>query len=92
MTVIEVSNSVLAVDDNDLEGKFNLYPNPVNDMFTISTQEKINEIQIFEVTGKQVLQIKNPTMTIDVSQLKSSIYILKIITDNRVSTKKLIKI
>ena len=91
MTVIEVLNSVLAIDDNDLEGKFNLYPNPVNDVLTISTQEKINEIQIFDVTGKQVLQIKNPTMTIDVSQLKSSIYILKIITDNRVSTKKLIK-
>ena len=90
MTVIEVANTALSVGENDLI-EVAIYPNPVKDILTISTQENINTVQIFDLTGKQVLQVKNPIITIDVSQLKSSIYILKIMTDDEVSTKKLIK-
>jgi len=91
MIVIEVLNPILAVDDNEFKGVFELYPNPVTNIVLVSTQEKINEIQIFDVTGKQVLVVKDSSTNIDVSQLKPSIYILKIITDKGVSTKKLIK-
>jgi len=90
VTLIEVANTTLSVDKNEF-GDTQLYPNPVNDVLHISYQESINSVQIFDMTGKQVLQVKNSTRTIDVSQLKASIYILKIMTDNGVLTKKLIK-
>ena len=86
-----VSLSTLSIASEELKKIIHIYPNPVNDILSISYQGNINTVQIFDLTGKEVLQIKNPTMTIDISQLKSSIYILKIITDNGVSTKKLIK-
>ncbi len=91
MIVIEVLNPILAVDDNEFKGVFELYPNPVTNIVLVSTQEKINEIQIFDVTGKQVLVVKDSSTNIDVSQLKPSIYFVKISTDKGVLTKKLIK-
>ena len=86
-----VSSAVLNVASEEFDKAFQMYPNPVNDVLSISFPGNINTVQIFDTTGKQVLQVKNPTMTIDISQLKSSIYILKIMTDDGILTKKLIK-
>ena len=86
-----VSSAVLSVELEGLDHELHVYPNPVNDILSISYRGNINTVQIFDLTGKKVLQVKDPTMTIDVSQLKSSIYFVKIYTDKGVSTKKLIK-
>ena len=90
ITVIEVANSALSVGENDLLD-IRLYPNPVSDILTITAKENINSIVIYDINGKQILSIENPSERVDVSELKPAVYLIKIITDSGVSNKKLIK-
>jgi hypothetical protein len=72
--------------------KFSLYPNPTNTGFvniTSTTADAMN-VQVFDILGKQV---KNETLVnnkLDVSNLKSGLYMVKITQNNATSTKKLV--
>ena len=88
-------NSVLHVDKRYLLNKVSVYPNPLDNTFTLKTGVlDLNsiEIQIYNVIGKKVLEKRNlKSKTIDVSSLNSGIYILKIINEKKYKTIKLVK-
>jgi len=71
-----------------------VYPNPANDMITIShSSTKISNIQIFDITGKQVksLNISDNKQTIDISGLQQGLYLVSLFDDKKiVSQQKLI--
>jgi hypothetical protein len=93
ITVVEVLNANITLGIDDVQkNELKLYPNPVKNILTISSIENINTIHVFDITGKQVLFIKNPSKNIDLSNLKPAMYILKIVTKKGVLVKKLIKI
>jgi len=83
--------SVLSSPEFNSQG-FSIYPNPTNTGFvtiTSSNTDAVN-VQVFDMLGKQV---KNETLnnnTLDVSNLRSGVYIIKIEQNNLSSTKKLI--
>lgn len=87
----EVTPSSLSINDN-LANNFSLYPNPVsNGVVNIRTnsQDAIN-ILVYDVLGKQV---KNETITnntLDVSNLNTGIYIVKLSQNEATVTKKLV--
>jgi hypothetical protein len=70
-----------------------IYPNPTKKHLNINTQARVKSISIIDMTGKTVYKIANPnqTKTIDLSILKLGIYIVKIHTNSRVFTKRIIK-
>ena len=74
-----------------IEG-LNLYPNPVsNGKVYISTKnDSEKEIIIFDLLGKKVLQTLISSKELNVSNLNSGVYIIKIIEDNASATRKLI--
>lgn len=76
---------------NEIE--FSFYPNPVKDLLNIeSPQSELQKIQIFDMNGKQVLQLDMVGQeTIDVSQLKSGVYLLQVETREGKATRKLVK-
>lgn len=82
-----------SVEKNNIDG-FTTYPNPVNNgrltITTSSASEK--EVTIFNVLGKRVFSQKftGTNKQLDVSQIKSGIYIMKVIEDEKVATKKLV--
>ncbi|MDA9295064.1 T9SS type A sorting domain-containing protein [bacterium] len=82
----------LSVSKDEIEG-FSLYPNPVsNGKFSISTGENlIKNIELFDVNGKMVLSrsVKNKE-SINISNLNSGIYILKVEENSKNATRKLI--
>lgn len=82
----------LSVAKDEIEG-FSLYPNPVsNGKFSISTGENlIKNIELFDVNGKMVLSrsVKNKE-SINISNLNSGIYILKVEENSKNATRKLI--
>ncbi|MEE9407852.1 MAG: endonuclease [Polaribacter sp.] len=84
--------STLSTKENSFES-FNIYPNPVsgNDLFIKTSQD--SSIKIYNVLGKLMLtdSINSSKSKIDVSSLQKGIYLLKIITGNGSTTKKLIK-
>lgn len=68
--------------------KINIYPNPVTSSLSISNLELLNakSIKIYNYLGQEVLNHKNLSSTINVSQLQSGTYIITIeSTDNKFS-------
>ena len=73
---------------------FSLYPNPVSGN-TVSLRqtnnEQIDEVQIFSITAKKLKTIQNPSNRLDLSDLASGVYLIKIFSNKAVAYKKLIK-
>ncbi|MFV9549854.1 T9SS type A sorting domain-containing protein [Algibacter sp. PT7-4] len=88
--VITFTNT-LSLKENKIAG-FAIYPNPVSQEFvTISSKSNSSlNIQVFDVVGKQVLNQTVTNNKLNVSSLKSGIYIIKAIQNNAISTKKLV--
>ena len=74
-----------------IEG-LSLYPNPVsNGKVYISTKNDLDkEIIIFDVLGKKVLQTMISSRELNVSNLSSGVYIIKINEKEASATRKLI--
>ena len=71
----------------------NIYPNPANDKLYIETQTLTQTIEIFDVYGRRQKSIVNSqrSTVIDLSELKSGIYFVKINTEKGNIVKRIIK-
>lgn len=71
---------------------FNLFPNPTSNGFVTisSTNDEAMAVQVFDVLGKQVKQVTLTNNTLNVSDLNSGIYIVKITQNDASTTKKLV--
>lgn len=81
--------SQLGADSFDY-GSFMVYPNPAKDQLVISAKEEILEVEVYTILGSKILEEKNKS-TINVSDLKSGVYLLSITTESGKCTKKFIK-
>ena len=90
--VVTISSQTLGLNELSLN-KVNIYPNPVqNELFVEVKNEKITKIDIIDFSGKVIKSIANSTTkSIDVSELKQGIYVLKVSTETGVSTNRFIK-
>ena len=72
-----------------------VYPNPVNDKLYIATEEEVEDVVVYSITGVIVGQQSTVngqhTLTIDLSDLKSGIYFVKINTEKGNIVKRIIK-
>lgn len=85
--------SVLNSDSFNLSN-VSLFPNPVSNQLTINANVNIENVQIYNILGKQVLtkSLNERSASIDVSSLNSGIYILKYISyNNKFGVQKFIK-
>nr|WP_315178235.1 T9SS type A sorting domain-containing protein [uncultured Flavobacterium sp.] len=74
-----------------IEG-LNLYPNPVSNgkVYITSKNDLDKEVIIFDVLGKKVLQTMLSSRELNVSNLTSGVYIIKINEKEASATRKLI--
>jgi hypothetical protein len=74
-----------------IEG-LNLYPNPVSNgkVYISSRNDLDKEIIIFDVLGKKVLQTMISSKELNISNLNSGVYIIKINEGLATATRKLI--
>lgn len=72
---------------------FKFYPNPVNDILTVSYSNVISEIVVYNLLGQQVLTTKpNTTQTqVDLSNLNAGTYMVKVTSDEVTKTVKVVK-
>lgn len=80
--------------ENISNKSFSVYPNPVNDNFTIENTNNIviNSLTLIDINGRTVKTLNNTSLeNISISELNSGIYFLNIATENGVATKKIIK-
>lgn len=91
--VLVFSTQTASVGENTIEG-FSSYPNPVNNgMLTVATSNSNEkEVSIYSVLGKRVFTQKfsGATKQLNVSQISSGIYIMKVLDGDKVATKKLV--
>lgn len=69
-----------------------VFPNPANDKLTVSSTEKINSIEIISMNGLVVLQksINQSSAILNVENLKSGTYFVKVITDDNYLFERII--
>ena len=81
-----------AIEDVAVESDFQVYPNPVNDILTIKTQEN-PEIIINNSQGQEIMRkrMNEPLSTINMSALSSGLYYIQIRTKNDCVVKKVVK-
>ena len=89
--------SVLGLDDNELDIAISMYPNPADSQVTISNSSNIalEKATIYDMNGKLIQQVDLSQMTgekvIDVSYLSAGVYVVQITSDNSSAVKRLIK-
>ena len=94
--LVDTNTSVHEI--KSIENQVNIYPNPANESVTIQAAEQaeIVEIQLFSLHGKtvpiDVLKATNSLVSIQLSTLKSGIYIIQVKLHNGLTLrKKLVK-
>ncbi len=72
-----------------ISNNINVYPNPASNYVMINNAENAN-IQVYDVMGNKVLDIKNISneYKMDVSNLSQGSYMMKIMQNNQVITKR----
>lgn len=73
--------------------KFTAYPNPVKNSLTIRYNENIKDVTVFNLLGQQLF-VKNINATegkVDMSNLSSGTYLVKVNSGDKVQTIKVIK-
>ena len=87
INIIDLENLGLT-DNNKIE--LSVYPNPVIDHININSNEKIDFVQVTDLTGKVILKETN-TNKLNLSHLTKGVYLVKIKTDKSESIQKIIK-
>ncbi|WP_374331056.1 T9SS type A sorting domain-containing protein [Soonwooa sp.] len=82
----------LAVKDV-AQTKVTIYPNPTSDFINIKLEEKenLNQLEIFDLSGKLIKTYENPTKSISVKDLSKGSYLIKLYFGNQIITQKIIK-
>lgn len=87
--------ALLGTQDFDFGTYFTLYPIPANEILNINSKRPIGvkSVAIYNVLGQLVLAYTNgeTIASLDVSQLKTGNYFIKIITDKGTATQQFVK-
>ena len=90
VTNLYTNNSLTSENFNANNLEVGLYPNPVNDILNIDTNEEILSVEVFALQGQKVMTSKQNK--INVAELPAGIYLVRIEdVNNNIATKKIIK-
>lgn len=75
------------------EAKISMYPNPATSTLFISSLENIESVSVYNVIGQEVLNLKvNASNTVlDVSNFQKGVYMVKTVSEGKISSSKFIK-
>lgn len=86
-----VDRTTLGVTDEVAKNtNISIYPNPATDFVSIKSESKINNVEVFDVSGRKV-QVKLNDNKLDVRNLNSGTYLITIETKEGKTTEKFIK-
>ena len=71
---------------------FDIYPNPTGNYINIRSEVKINKLEIFDLMGKKLLEIKKESINrVRLPRINSGVYIVKLFSDEGISNHRIIK-
>ena len=91
-----VYNSTARMSGNDIQetveaAKLTLYPNPVSGELNISSAKAIQNVEVYNLSGALVNSQQGNSNILDMSNLANGSYLVKIYTEEGVTTKIIIK-
>lgn len=83
---------LLGVNEH-LYNETQISPNPFKDNISINISQvlKLDQIEVYDITGKLVYSNSEDIRTIDLGHLQSGVYILKLVANNEQATFRLVK-
>ena len=90
---LTITNATASIGDIFVENAIRIYPNPVLKTLFIETNSNLilREVLIYNLLGKVVQKEKNVTESISLKAFPKGIYLLKIITNQGIGVKKILK-
>ena len=85
-----IESAVLSVDKKELS-KVSFFPNPVKNILSYNASSKVDEITFYSIIGKEVYRDNSGKNDIDISNLNKGIYLLKVRSDKKTETYKIVK-
>jgi hypothetical protein len=83
---------VLATSEAAQKNALKIYPNPFTDTISISDIEKVKSVSVIDLSGRVLKVIENVSSEINLSELKTGLYILNVqYKDGSTSSYKIIK-
>lgn len=82
--------SITTVDDGTVDDSgLMVFPNPASDFINLKQDETIKELKIYDLNGRNILRINNPSFPLDVKSLIPGMYVIKVQIGEVVKTTKL---
>jgi hypothetical protein len=90
--MLKITDETLADDDFELKDKLSVYPNPTKNIINLSNPDGliIDKVTIADTTGKMVYCPEN-SEDINIADLSTGIYFMKVYSQNKVGCFKIIK-
>jgi len=92
--VVENVWGTTGIFDRVNEFTYNMYPNPANDFIYIANVADVNKVEVYDVTGKMVRSADlfgQNDFTMNVSDLKTGMYIISVTNASGVQSSKFMK-
>ena len=81
---------VLSTENTIVLSEAKVYPNPVRNNLYIKSKENILKIEVYNLLGKKIIEKENSSF-INLSNLKASIYFVRVYTQTNRISKRIIK-
>ena len=93
LQVAITGEGLLSTEEMTSLDSFSLYPNPAQEALNISATTQVERIQVYNLAGQRVMEreLNANTARIDVSNLKSGIYLLQVESQGQSTAYKFIK-
>lgn len=86
----KIAGGTLSIQENLLEDKTNIYPNPVKDILNIQSDEEVKTVDVYNSLGQKVMNVNKNQ--VDVSSLSKGVYVLRVESKyGKITTQKFIK-
>lgn len=93
LTRTVIITDALSINDIDEKSLFHFYPNPVQQVVTINSSERVEKIVIFNPLGQKVktLRTEKNFIELDISDIEHGIYFMNITINSKIYVVKIIK-
>ena len=82
-------NPTLGVGTNEVLSNFSVHPNPATTIFTVTTEEAVRKVRVYNLHGQRMIETKETQ--VDISTLSSGVYLIEVTTeDYKVGIKRLV--
>ncbi|WP_452228924.1 T9SS type A sorting domain-containing protein [Lacinutrix sp. MEBiC02404] len=89
---VTVLDSSLGIEEESLtKNQIKVFPVPTEGFINISTNMQIDEMVIFDLNGKKIMQNQGAVSKMDVSKIEVGMYLIRFKVEDKYYTKRIIK-